>query len=285
MPLRPVLLALGTAGLLLAGNASPGAMDDVLAPLTSAYMQAVKPGEQAELYRGLFQPILEAVQHSYPGDVDHAGFIAEALHKIEQMDPQSGDPADVFKKSINSALASLDPHSWYLDPRELSNERRTINAAIGDVGLELEVVDGVLRVLNPIPGTPAARAGLQRSDIIVRLDEEPAQGLALTEVVSRIRGEPGTSIALTIRRAGSRNDFTVSLVRETIRTQVVRWSVEDDVLVLRLASFMGEVSALMEQAITDAIDVRRPRGVVLDLRGNLGGVFRQGVKTADAFLS
>ncbi len=99
-----------------------------------------------------------------------------------------------------------------------------------------------------------------------------------------MRGEPGTPIELTIRRAGQADEFSVSLVRETIRTQVLRWSMEGEVLVLRLASFTGPVSAAMEKAIAEATATRQPRGIVLDMRGNPGGMFRQAVATADAFL-
>jgi carboxyl-terminal processing protease len=134
-------------------------------------------------------------------------------------------------------------------------------------------------------GTPAARAGLQSGDLIVRFDDQPVQGMALTDAISRMRGAPGTPISLLIRRAGREDEFKVSVVRETIRTQALRWSMEDDVLVLRLASFTSAVAAMLEKAVAEASAVRTPRAVVLDMRGNGGGLLRQAVITADAFLS
>jgi carboxyl-terminal processing protease len=89
---------------------------------------------------------------------------------------------------------------------------------------------------------------------------------------------------LVIRRVGREDELTVSLVRETIRTQALRSSMEGDVLVLRLASFTGTVSALLEKAIADATAAGNPRAVVLDMRGNPGGLLQQAVLTADAFL-
>jgi carboxyl-terminal processing protease len=287
-PMLRILSAPAAAWLLVAGSvsfaASPPVTEELLAPLTSAYMRAVKPGEQAEFHRDLFETVLQRIHRSYARDVDLPGLIAAALKTIEPLEPQTGEPADLFRKTINAALASLDPHSRYLDPRAQSSQRSDITGAFGGLGLQVDMVEGLVRVVAPMPGTPAARAGLQSGDLIVRFDDQPVQGMALSDAISRMRGEPGTPIALMIRRAGHGDEFSVSLVRETIRTQVLRWSMEGEVLVLRLASFTGSVSAAMEKAIAEATAVRQPRGVVLDLRGNGGGLFRQAVMMADAFL-
>ena len=191
-----LLFALGAA----AFAASPPVTEEILAPLTDAYMRAVKPGEDADLHRELFQTVLQQVERSYVRQVDVTGFIAAALKTIEPLEPQSGEPADVFGKSINAALASLDPHSYYLDPRAQAAERSIYTDAFGGLGLQLDIAEGLLRVVTAMPGTPAARAGLQSGDLIVRLDDHPVRGMALDDAVTRIRGEPGTPIALTIRR-------------------------------------------------------------------------------------
>ena len=274
------LFAAGGASL----AASPPVTDEMLAPLTSAYVRAVKPGEQVELHRELFGTVLRRVHRSYAHEVDVPGLVAVALKAIEPMEPQSGEPAVVFRKAINAALASLDPHSRYLDARAQSNERSAITGSFGGLGLQVDMLDGLVRVVTPMAGTPAARAGLQSGDLIVRFDDKPVLGMALTDAVFRMRGPPGTSIALMIRRAGREDEFTVSLVRDTIRTEALRWNMEGDVLVLRLASFTGSVSAMLEKAIADATAIRTPRAVVLDMRGNGGGLLREAVMTADAFL-
>jgi carboxyl-terminal processing protease len=286
--LRILRAPIAAAWLLVCGGASLAdsrpLTDELLAPLTSAYMRAVKPGEQAEFHRELFVTVLRRVERSYARQVDVLGLKAAALKTIEPLEPRSGDPAEVFKKAINAALASLDPHSRYLDPRAHSEQRSAITGSFGGLGLQVEMVDGLVRVVAPIPDTPAARAGLQSGDFIVSFDDQPVQGMTLADAISRMRGEPGTPITLVIRRSGH-DEFTVSLVRDTIRRQPVRWSMEGEVLVLRLAGFTGSVSAEMGQAITDATAATSPRAVVLDLRGNGGGLVRQAVMTADAFLA
>ena len=287
-PLLRIPGTLAVAWLLVAGGASfaasPPVTEELLAPLKSAYMRAVKPGEQAELHRDLFETVLQRAHRSHAREVDVPGLIAAALKTIEPLEPQSGEPVEVFRKTVNAALASLDPHSRYLDPRAQSIQRSAITGAFGGLGLQVDMVEGLVRVVAAMPGTPAARAGLQSGDLIVRLDDQPVPGMALTDAISRMRGEPGTPVALRIRRAGHEEEFSVSLVRETIRTQALRWSMEGEVLVLRLASFMGPVSAATEKAIAEATAIRQPRGVVLDMRGNGGGLFRQAVMMADIFL-
>ena len=271
------------AGLALAADSA--VTDELLAPLTSAYERAAKPGEQAELHRDLFATVLQRVRRSYAHEVDVSALVAVALKVIEPMEPQSADAAQLFSKAMNAALASLDPHSRYLDARAQSNYRSSITGEFGGLGLQVEMAEGLVRVVEPMAETPAARAGLQRGDLIVRFDEQAVLGMALNDAVARMRGQPGTPIALTIRRLGREDEFTVSLVRETIRSQPLRWSMEGDVLVLRLSSFTGPVAPMLEKALAEATARGRPHGIILDMRGNGGGLLRQAVMTADAFLN
>jgi carboxyl-terminal processing protease len=283
-----ILLAPLAASLFITVSASaapaPALSDEMLAPLTSAYVRAVKPGEQADLHRELFATVLQRVQRSYALEVDVPALIGTASKAIDAVKPHSGDPAEVFRKAINAALATLDPHSRYLDARTQMNERSAITGSFGGLGMEVDMIDGLVRIVAPMPGTPAARAGLQAGDLIVRFDDQPVLGMALTDAIYRMRGQPGTPIVLRIRRTGADDEITVSLVRETIRTEPLRWSMEGDVLVLRLASFTASVSAVLEKALAEATAAATPRAIVLDMRGNGGGLLRQAIFTADTFL-
>jgi carboxyl-terminal processing protease len=287
--LLQILRAAAAAWLFAAAGASlaaaPAVPDELLAPLTSAYMRAVKPGEQADLHRELFETVLRRVQRSYAREVDVSALIATALKTIEPLQPESAEPAEAFRKAINAALASLDPHSRYLDPRAQSEQRSVVSGSFGGLGLQVDMADGLVRVVAPMPGTPAARAGLQSGDLIIRFDDQPVHGMTLADAVARMRGEPGTPISLVIRRKGQQDGFTVSLVRETIRTEPLRWSMEGDVLVLRLSSFTRATAGALEKAIADSTAAKRPRAIVLDMRGNSGGLLNQAVQTADAFLA
>lgn len=263
--------------------ATPVITEALLAPLETAYLRAVTPGEEAALHRELFGTVLERVHRSYARDVDFAQLTTAAIKSLEALEPESGEPAEVFAKAVNAALATLDPYSRYLDPEAARNHRSGLTGSFGGLGLQVEMVDGLVRVVALMPNTPAERAGLQSGDLIVRFDDRAVRGMTLADAVSRMRGEPGTSISLMIRRS-PQEEFSISLVREVIRREAVRWSMEGDVLVLRLANFSGGAAAKLEQAIADATAESAPRAVILDMRGNGGGLFRQAVMTADVFL-
>jgi carboxyl-terminal processing protease len=238
-----------------------------------------------DAYRELFGTVFQRVQRSYPQEVELPPLIAAAIKAIEPLAPASGDPAAVFRTAINAALVELDPHSSYLDPRRQSEEGNALSGGFGGLGMQVDMADGLVRVVTAMENTPAARAGLQSSDLIVRFDDQPVLGMTLADAISRMRGQPGTPITLIIRRPGRDAEFSVPLVRETIRTQALSWRMEQDVLVLRLASFSRSVGETIAKAISDATATHTPRGVILDMRGNPGGLLNQAVAIADIFLS
>lgn len=289
-PITAACLLFATACLLFAAAASRAAepvapVADPLASLTAAYVRAAKPGEQVEGFRELFGTIFRRVQRGYATEVDLPALVAAAMKVIEPVKPESGDAAALFKSAINASLAALDPHSGYLDAREQRSQRESISGSFGGLGMEVDMQDGLVRIVAPMDDTPASRAGLKSGDLIVRFDDQPVLGMTLTDAVSRMRGQPGTPVTLLIRRPGRADEFTLALVRETIRTQALRWRMEEDVLVLRLSRFTGSVGADMEKAITAATAARAPRAVILDMRANPGGLLNQAVAAADIFLS
>ncbi|MDB5912208.1 MAG: family peptidase [Ramlibacter sp.] len=268
------------AGLLLAAGSCLAAADDTLPALQAAYARAVTPGPQADQYRDLFATVLRRVERSYATEVDLPALVAASLKVVDPVTPGTGNPAEVFKRAINASLGTLDPYSRYLEGAERSDS----SGRFGGLGLEVEASEGAVRVVSPISDSPAARAGLQTGDLIVRVDDAPLLGMPLADAIAMMRGQPGTQVSLTIRRAGVDNEITISLTRDTIRRQLLRSSMEGDVLVLRLGSFTGPVTAALQDAIAQATAAKAPSGVVLDLRGNPGGLLHEAVKVADTFL-
>jgi carboxyl-terminal processing protease len=286
-PLLPALRLPIAAGLLLAAcstlAASPGAGEDPVQALQAAYVRAVAPGAQADGFRDLIATVFARVQRSYATEVDVSSLSAEAIKVLEPLQPGAAEPRVVFAKAINAALATLDPYSRYLEPRAPGSEGA--GGSFGGVGLELEPGDGAVRVIAPIPGSPAAQAGVRAGDLIVRIDDQPLTGNSMADAIARMRGAPGTAVSITVRRSGISDDFTVALKRETIRRQAVLWHMEGEVLVVRLACFSSAVTGTLRQAIEQASAAGVPRGFVLDLRGNPGGLLAEAVRTADTFLS
>jgi carboxyl-terminal processing protease len=283
------LAAWAAAILLLLGQATAAQSlegeDAALAALQAAYERSVTPGDEAMRYRELLPIVLKRVRRSSVASVDLEALAREATTALESHAAGSGNPAAVFRKAVHGAMQPIDPYFRYLDPRAYGDARADATGSFGGLGLEVEASGSAVRIVAPMPGSPAERAGLVAGDLIVRIDDQPLSGLPFADAIARMRGQPGTPVSLTIQRAGSAGELTVSLTRDIIRRQALRWSVEGEVLVLRLAGFRDAVAAALGQAVLAASAERTPKAVVLDLRGNPGGMLREAVRVADAFLS
>ncbi len=275
------------ASLIWVPGAAHGAQplsEDILASLQAAYLRAVHPGDQAGQHRELLTAVLQRVQRSHATEADFAAMAAAALKVLEPLPAAEGDPVDVFRTAMNAALRSFDPYARYLDAQAYRNDQVSSSGSFVGLGIEVESSDAGVRITAPMPGGPAARAGLRAGDLILQVDDKPMRGVPLADAIARMRGEVGTQVSLVVRRDGA-DDFTLALTRDTIRRQLLRWRMQGDALVLRLASFSGPVATALTDAVAEATAMHRPLGVVLDLRGNPGGLVREAVRVADAFLS
>ncbi|GHA24788.1 peptidase S41 [Devosia pacifica] len=197
------------------------------------------------------------------------------------------DERELIRAAIQGMLTSLDPHSGYLPPADYSDMREDTSGTFGGLGIEVTMEEGIVKVVSPIDDTPAAEAGILANDLIIEIDGSPIQGLTLDDAVERMRGPVGTEISLTVMREGVEEPLMFELERDIIALQAVRWSLEDDVAVLRLARFSEQAFIGLENAIADIYEERdgeAPSGIVLDLRNNPGGLVDQSVFVADAFL-
>lgn len=286
--LRSLALAasLLTSGLSWSAPPSPVAEAVAIDALQGAYERAATPGDEAGLYRELIPTVLKRFKRSSAVQVDLTALAGDASKVLEPMPAGTGEPAAVFRKAIQAALQPVDAYSRYFDPRAWGSERGESSGNFVGIGIEVEGAPDSIRIAAPpMAGGPAARAGLMAGDLIVRVDDKPLAGVPLGDAIARIRGERGTAVSLTVQRTGRPAEFTVSLTRDTIRRQLLRSSLEGEVLVLRLSSFSGPAAKAIEDAVEEAVAQRIPRAVILDLRGNPGGLLREAVKVADAFLS
>jgi carboxyl-terminal processing protease len=199
------------------------------------------------------------------------------------------DEAKVMEGAINGMLASLDPHSNYLDPKALSEFQVTMRGEeFGGLGLEVMQDGGLVRVVSPIDETPAARAGMMSGDLIVKIDDTPVQGLSLKEAVDKMRGPAKTSVRLTISRGDAKDVKEFTIVREIIHVQPVRSHVESgDIGYIRITQFNQQTFDALKVAIakfksnpgTDKL-----KGYILDLRNNPGGLLTQSIQVVNAFV-
>ena len=197
-----------------------------------------------------------------------------------------GDEA-LLENAIRGMLSGLDPHSAYLDPEEYKEVTVSTSGKFGGLGIEVQMQDGAVLVVAPIDDTPAARAGIQPGDLIVKIDDTPVKGLSLTQAVRKMRGKPGTDIQLTVVRQGETQPLLVDITRDEIRVRSVRSRIlEPEYGYLRISTFTGNTGKLLNDEIGKLLKENKGdlRGLVLDLRTNPGGVLNAAVDVSDAFL-
>ena len=204
--------------------------------------------------------------------------------RAEYVDPP--DEQKLIRAAIQGMLTSLDPHSNYLPPDDYKDMGVDISGEFGGLGIEVTMEEGVIKVVSPIDDTPAAKAGILANDLIVALDDVQIQGMSLDDAVAKMRGPIGTTIKVTVVRDGVDKPLDFELTRATIAMRAVRSSMEGDVAVIRLSRFSEQAFVGIEKAIKDMFDVEgpKPKGIILDLRNNPGGLVDQSVYVADAFL-
>jgi carboxyl-terminal processing protease len=196
------------------------------------------------------------------------------------------DQEKLITAAINGMLASLDPHSSVMNAKELKEFRAEVTGRLGGVGLEVTMGDGALKVIAPLDGTPAARAGILANDLIVRLDGEEVMGMTFSEVIAKMSGRINTPVLLTILRPGKEEPFEVRLTRELIRVKSVKATAEGDIGYLRVSSFTEQTRNGLDEAISQIGKELGPnlKGWIIDLRNNPGGLLDQAISVSNVFL-
>ena len=249
----------------IAGWISIGA---VAGALTTVQLQAVARGGLAPL------PLEELQQLA-------AVF---GMVKTDYVEPV--DEKKLITDAISGMVASLDPHSVYFDKKSFKEFREGTTGRFVGVGIEITQEDGLVKVVSPIEGSPADRAGLKPNDLITKIDDTAVKGLSLNEAVKKMRGEPRTKVVLMIFRKDENRTFPVTITREEIRTQSVRSKIiEPGYAWIRLSQFqertVEDFASKLEQIYKQEPKLK---GLVLDLRNDPGGLLDAAVAVSAAFL-
>lgn len=205
----------------------------------------------------------------------------------ENIDPKDNDLQEVEYAAVNGMLETLDPHSILLSPRIYERMRADNRGSFGGLGIVISIRDGQLTVMSPIDDTPAGRAGFKSGDKIVKINDESTVNMPLDEAVQRLRGEPGTRVSVEIMREDWSEPHAFELTREVINIESVSSHYLDNGMgYIQLRNFQGNTYNDMMTAL-EALKAEAGgnlEGLVLDLRNNPGGLMRQAVRIADAFL-
>lgn len=224
-------------------------------------------------------------QQQLPLPINDVRLFTEALDRIRAAYVEEIDDRTLLENAIRGMLDGLDPHSAYIDDDEYESFQETTTGEFGGLGIEVGREDGYIKIISPIDGTPADRAGLKAGDLIIQINNRPLRELLPEDAASMMRGEPGSEVTVTIAREGV-EPFDVTIVREVIAVPSVRTQIlEPGYAYLRISQFRARTGQEVEEKLQELMEEQADmKGLVLDLRNNPGGVLQASVAVVDAFI-
>ncbi len=210
---------------------------------------------------------------------------SEVFESIKRAYVEPVSDKKLLEDAARGMLIGLDPHSSYLAQDDYSELQIQTAGEFGGVGIEVSQEDGVIRVITPMDGTPAMKAGIKPGDIIIKIDGEIIQSIGVDKAVSMMRGEPGSEIILTIGRDGKNVPFDVSLKRELISVSSISHRyLEQGLGYIRVSQFQHHSARDLKDALSQLQQDDALKGLVIDLRNNPGGLLSAAVDISDAFI-
>lgn len=193
---------------------------------------------------------------------------------------------DIEYTAINGMLTQLDPHSIILPPKEFNEFKIGTTGKFGGLGMVVGLREGILTVISPIEGTPAARAGMKAGDKIIEIDGESTINMNLTESVGKLRGDPGTQVVLSVMTEKAAQPKPVTLKREIIAIPTVESaSLDNDLGYIKIRNFQDDTSQCLNEHMKRLkTSNNKIKGLIIDLRNNSGGLLDQAIEVADKFL-
>lgn len=241
-------------------------MAGLLVGLTSLAMSGVERKVKDDLYKQveLFSYALTTVQSEY-------------------MDVPK--PKDLIYGALKGMLASLDPHSQFMDSETYKELKAETEGQFGGLGIEITLKDGLITVITPIEGTPAWKAGIKSGDRIVKINDEITRDFTLSDAVKRLRGKPGTSVKLIILREGEKKLLELKITREIIKIEAVKEAkiLEDKIGYIRVVVFQEATPKDLTEALAK-LKKNGANSLILDLRNNPGGLLDTAVAATENFL-
>ncbi|WP_419262822.1 S41 family peptidase [Campylobacter fetus] len=231
---------------------------------------------------GLFTT-LNAKQNSEASRLEALAKLTKTIAIVEKYYVDDQNFTQIIDKTIAGLMSNLDAHSSFLDEKAFKDMQIQTSGEFGGLGITVGMKDGALTVIAPIDDTPAFKAGVKSSDVILRIDGNSTIGITIDEAVSKMRGKPKTPVNITVVRKGEKKPFDLTIIRDIIKVESVQAKLikDDNILYLRVTNFDQHVTSKAREFIKENPNVK---GIVLDLRNNPGGLLNQAVGLANLFI-
>jgi len=218
----------------------------------------------------------------------HLNLFGQVFERVRASYVEKPVDTKLIEGAINGMVTSLDPHSRYMNERAWKDMQETTQGEFGGLGIEVMMESGLVKVVAPMDGTPAAKAGIMSGDLITQIDATAVQGLTLEQAVTKMKGPVGTTTRLKITRKGVDQPIEVTIMREIIRVRPVAYHTDgSDIGYIRITSFNEQTTDALRRAIgeiTKQIPQDKLAGYVIDLRNNPGGLLDQAVSVSSTFM-
>jgi carboxyl-terminal processing protease len=223
--------------------------------------------------------------------------LADTVDQVDRNYVTKISRRELMEAAIKGVLSKLDPYSSYIGRDEAGRFKDTVENQFGGIGIQITMDENQLKILSPLAGTPAYKAGLLAGDRITKIGDESTEKLSLDDAVHKLKGDAGTSVTLTVVHPGKTKPITLTVKREVIHIDTVlgdrrkadeSWDFmldsEKRIGYIRITTFSRDTAEDLKKAILD-LKTRKMSGLVLDLRFNPGGLLTSAIDTCDMFLT
>lgn len=229
--------------------------------------------------------VVQAEQKKEKAPYRELEIFARVLHYIDENFVDEVDTKELINGAVRGMLHTLDPHSAYMAPKLYKDFKEDTSGQFGGVGIELGYQDKVLTVIAPIEDSPAFKAGVLAGDKIVKIQNKITRDMSIPDAAAVLKGKPGSKVNITIRRGNPVKQMNIAITRAVIKVSTVKSTqFHDDTGYIRVLSFGEQTARDVARAIEKLQEKVSVKGLVLDLRGNPGGLLDQGIKVANLFI-
>jgi carboxyl-terminal processing protease len=244
-------------------------------------------------------PIARAEEPKKPTEDDYELYqiFADTLDQVERNYVKDVSRRELMEAAIQGVLGKLDPYSNYISPDDIGRFKTTVESQFGGIGIQVGVENGRLKIISPLVGTPAYRAGLEAGDVILEIDGKSTEGILIDQAVKQLKGEAGTNVTLTVQHVHSPKRETVTITREWVHVETVlgdhrnsddAWDFMLDhdkrIGYVRIAAFSRDTAQDLKKALVE-LKNQGLKGLIVDLRFNPGGLLTSAIEVSDLFLA